>query len=162
MVDATFANTSAETKTETEQAFQLGFITMLGNIRLVIYAIGTAIVIAILLVAMNTMMMAARERTREIAILKAIGFTDRRVLGLVLAESMLLGLTGGVLGAGLARVVFGLTDFTAGGFFPRFAVTDGTIARALAIAAFLGLVSGAVPALTAARLKIVDALRHAG
>lgn len=161
-IDAGFANSAAETKTETEKAFQLGFITMLGNIRLVIYAIGTAIVIAILLVAMNTMMMAARERTREIAILKAIGFTDRTVLGLVLAESMLLGLTGGLLGAGLARVVFDLTDFTAGGFFPRFAVTGGTIARALAIAAFLGLISGAVPALSAARLKIVDALRHAG
>ncbi|MBM4116125.1 FtsX-like permease family protein, partial [bacterium] len=161
-IDAGFANSAAETKTETEKAFQLGFITMLGNIRLVIYAPGTAIVIAILLVAMNTMMMAARERTREIAILKAIGFTDRTVLGLVLAESMLLGLTGGLLGAGLARVVFDLTDFTAGGFFPNFSVTGGTIARALAIAAFLGLVSGAVPALSAARLKIVDALRHAG
>lgn len=161
-IDADFANSAAETKTETEKAFQLGFITMLGNIRLVIYAIGTAIVIAILLVAMNTMMMAARERTREIAILKAIGFTDRRVLGLVLAESLLLALAGGGLGAGLARLVFDLTDFTAGGFFPRFAVTGGTMLRALAIAAFLGLISGAVPALSAARLKIVDALRHAG
>ncbi len=161
-IDLSFANSPAETKTETEKAFQLGFITMLGNIRMVIYAIGTAIVIAILLVSMNTMMMAARERTREIAILKAIGFTDRTVLGLVLAESMLLGLTGGVLGAGLARLVFAASDFTAGGFFPRFVVTGGTMARALGIAAFLGLISGAIPALNAARLRITDALRHAG
>ncbi len=76
-IDATFANSPAETKTETEKAFQLGFISMLGNIQAVIYAVGTAIVIAIMLVAMNTMMMAARERTREIAVLKALGFNDQ-------------------------------------------------------------------------------------
>jgi putative ABC transport system permease protein len=111
---------------------------------------------------MNTMMMAARERTREIAVFKAIGFTDRAVLLLVLAESLLISLAGGILGAGFARVIFDSTDFTAGGFFPSFVVTWGTIARALGIAAFLGLVSGAIPAWNAARLKVVDALRHAG
>lgn len=161
-IDATFANSPAETKTETEKAFQLGFITMLGNIQTVIVAIGTVIVIAIILVSMNTMMMAARERTREIAILKALGFTNRAVLGLVLAESLLISLAGGVLGTGLARTVFSLTDFNAGGFFSSFIVTWGTVARAIAIAAFLGLVSGVVPAWNAARLKVVDALRHAG
>ena len=126
-IDATFANSAAETKTETEKAFQLGFITMLGNIRAVIYAVGTAIVIAIMLVSMNTMMMAARERTREVAVLKAVGFTDRTVLGLVLAESLLISLTGGILGTGLARVVYDVTGFTGGGFFPSFVVTWGTI-----------------------------------
>jgi putative ABC transport system permease protein len=161
-IDATFANSSAETKTETEKAFQLGFISMLGNIQAVIYAVGTAIVIAIILVAMNTMMMAARERTREIAVLKALGFTNRMVLGLVLAESLMIALLGGLLGAGLAKAVFDASDFTAGGFFPRFSVTWGTFAQALGIAAFLGLLSGAIPAANAARLKVVDALRHAG
>jgi putative ABC transport system permease protein len=161
-VDATFANSPAETKTETEKAFQLGFITMLGNIQMVILSVGTAIVIAIMLVSMNTMMMAARERTREVAVLKALGFTDRAVLNLVLSESLMISLLGGLLGAGLARLTFGLTDFTAGGFFPRFYVTDGTILRALGIALTLGLISGAIPAWNASRLRVVDALRHSG
>jgi len=162
MIDATFANSAAETKTETEKAFQLGFITMLGNIRAVIYAVGSAIVVAIMLVSMNTMMMAARERTREVAVLKAIGFTDRTVLGLVLAESLLIALAGGFLGTALARVLYDASGFTAGGFFPNFRVTGGTIARAVGIATALGLLSGAIPAANAARLKIVDALRHVG
>lgn len=162
IVDATFANSAAETKTETEKAFQLGFISMLGNIQAVIYALGTAIVIAIGLVSMNTMMMAARERTREIAVLKALGFNDRTVVGLVLAESLLITLVGGLLGAGLARLVFTFSNFTAGGFFQQFLVTDGTMAQAMGIALFLGLVSGLAPAWNAARLRIVDALRHAG
>jgi putative ABC transport system permease protein len=161
-IDATFANSSAETKTETEKAFQLGFITMLGNIRTVIYAVGSAIVIAIMLVSMNTMMMAARERTREIAVMKAVGFTDRTVLALVLTESLLIALVGGILGTGLARLVFGATDFTAGGFFPNFYVTWGTILRALSIAAALGILSGAIPAINASRLRVIDALRHVG
>jgi putative ABC transport system permease protein len=161
-IDATFANSAAETKTETEKAFQLGFITMLGNIRTVIYAVGTAIVIAIMLVSMNTMMMAARERTREIAVMKAVGFNDHTVLALVLAESLLIALAGGLLGTGLARIVFGATDFTAGGFFPGFYVTWGTVFRALGIAAVLGLLSGAIPAMNASRLKVIDALRHTG
>jgi putative ABC transport system permease protein len=84
------------------------------------------------------------------------------VLGLVLAESLMIALLGGIVGAGLAKAVFDMSDFTAGGFFPRFAVAWGTFAQALAIAAFLGLLSGAIPAANAARLKVVDALRHAG
>ncbi len=120
VVDATFANSAAETKTETEKAFQLGFITMLGNIQAVIYAVGTAIVIAIILVSMNTMMMAARERTREIAVLKALGFTDRAVVALVLAESLLITLVGGLLGAGLARAGVRADRLHGGRFLPEF------------------------------------------
>ncbi len=162
VIDATFANSAAETKTETEKAFQLGFITMLGNIQAVIYAVGTAIVAAIMLVSMNTMMMAARERTREIAVLKAVGFTDRQVMGLVLAEALLISLSGGILGTVAARTVFSATDFTAGGFFPAFDVTTGTMLRSIGIALTMGLLSGAIPAWNAARLKLVDALRHVG
>ena len=161
-IDATFSNSAAETRTETEKAFQLGFISMLGNIRAIIFAVGTAIIIAIFLVAMNTMMMAARERTREMAILKAIGFTDRMVMALVLGESALIALVGGLLGPAFAKLVFSVTDFTAGGFFPSFTVTGGTIHRALVIAIALGVISGAIPAYNAARLKVVDALRHVG
>ncbi len=115
-----------------------------------------------MLVSMNTMMMAARERTREVAVLKAVGFTDRAVLGLVLDESLLISLPGGLLGTGLARLIYSLTDFTGGGFFPSFVVTDGTMVRALGIALVLGLLSGAIPAWNASRLKVVDALRHVG
>jgi putative ABC transport system permease protein len=161
-IDATFANSPAETKTETEKAFQLGFLSMLGNIRAVVFAIGSAIVIAILLVSMNTMMMAARERTREVAVLKALGFPDGTVLAMILAESLLISLTGGILGSALARIVYDASHFTAGGFFPSFVVTGGTIARALGIAAAMGLLSGAIPAADAFRLRVVDALRHAG
>jgi putative ABC transport system permease protein len=161
-IDATFANSPAETKTETEKAFQLTFITMLGNIRAVVVALGSAIVIAIFLVSMNTMMMAGRERMRELAILKALGFTDRGVVALVLAESLLIALVGGALGTGLARLVFAATDFTAGGMLPRFVVTDGTVAAGIGLALLLGGVSGAAPAWTAARLRVVDALRHTG
>ncbi len=162
LIDATFANSAAETKTETEKAFQLGFITMLGNIRTVIFAIGTAIVIAIFLVSMNTMMMAARERTKEMAILKAIGFTDAAVLGLVLTESILIAITGGIVGTAFAKALFHFSDFTVGGFFPSFVVTWGTVARALGIALALGIISGAIPALNASRLRVVDAMRHTG
>jgi putative ABC transport system permease protein len=134
----------------------------LGNIRAVIYAVGTAIVIAIMLVSMNTMMMAARERTREVAVLKAVGFTDRTVLGLVLTESLLISLTGGVLGTVLARVVYDVSGFTGGGFFPSFVVTFDTMGRATGIAVVMGVLSGAIPAWNASRLKVVDALRHVG
>ena len=123
---------------------------------------GTAIVIAIMLVSMNTMMMAARERTREVAVLKAVGFTDRTILGLVLTESLLISLTGGILGTVLARVVYGATGFTGGGFFPSFVVTFSTMGRATGIAVIMGLLSGAIPAWNASRLKVVDALRHVG
>jgi len=78
------------------------------------------------------------------------------------AESLAIALAGGLLGTGLARLVFDLTDFTAGGFFPRFTVTPGTMLRGLGIALFLGALSGAVPTWNAARLRVVDALRHVG
>jgi putative ABC transport system permease protein len=161
-IDATFANSAAETKTETEKAFQLGFITMLGNIRAVIYAVGTAIVIAIMLVSMNTMMMAARERTREVAVLKAVGFPNRTVLALILTESLIISLTGGILGTVMAKVIYDVSGFNGGGFFSTFVVTWGTMARATGIAVLMGLLSGAIPAWNASRLKVVDALRHVG
>ncbi len=134
-VDATFANSPAETKTETEKAFQLGFITMLGNIQTVIYAVGTAIVIAIMLVSMNTMMMAARERTREMAVLKALGFTDRAVLDLVLAR-----VADDLTPRGSARGGSGPPHLRPDRLHSRWFlsaasyVTDGTILRALGIA----------------------------
>jgi hypothetical protein len=99
-IDATFRNTDAETKTETERAFQLGFISMFGNIKMLIGSICTVVVFTMILVTASTMSMAIRERMREIAVLKAIGFNTRHVFGLILAESFGLAMVGGLIGCG--------------------------------------------------------------
>ncbi len=158
-IDQQFRNSTAPTKTETERAFQAGFVTMWGNIGFLVRAIGTAVFFAILFVAANTMMMAARERIREIAVLKTVGFNDRQVFGMVIAESVAITLAGGVAGLALARMAFaGKTPLDA--FFPGFGVTAGTIALGLALAIALGFVSGAIPAWQSARLSVAGALRH--
>ena len=158
-VDAIYENSPEPTKTETEKAFQAGFIQMMGNINLLLTILGSAIVFAIMLVTINTMMMAARERTSEIAILKTIGFSDALVLRMVAAESMLLSLVGGILGCGLAYALFHRVNFTAGGMIPNFRVLPETLAWGLLVAVVMGLLSGLVPAIQAARLQIAGALR---
>lgn len=158
-IDAQFRNSTAPTKTETEKAFQAGFVTMWGNIGFLVKAIGTAVFFAILFVAANTMMMAVRERIGEIAVLKTVGFQDRTIFWLVLAESVLIALVGGAIGLMLARVAFlGQTPLNA--FFPGFGVSPGTIGLGLVLAALLGAVSGAIPAVQSARLSVVSALRR--
>ncbi len=159
-VDALFANSSTETRTESEQAFQMGFISMLGNIQFAVNLIGFAVIVAIILVAMNTMMMAARERTAEVATLKALGFDDGSVVAMVVAEAMLIALVGGGLGVGLARVVYEQIGFTGGGFFPSFIVRGSTMLQGLGIALLLGGISALWPAIRAARLREVDGLRN--
>lgn len=159
-VDQVFANSAAETRTETEKAFQLGFVTMMGNIKGAVRIISTFVLAGFLLVAINTMIMAARERTREIAILKTLGFADDLVLRLMLVESTAIAFTGGLIGCLGATGVFKLASF-GGGMFANFAVRGQTIAFGLGIAAAMGLISGLVPAVNAARLRVVDALRAA-
>jgi putative ABC transport system permease protein len=158
-VDDLFRNSSTPTRTETEKAFTLGFISMLGNVRLLLLLIGSAIVFAIMLVTINTMMMAFRERTTEVAVLKTLGYSDALVLNLVGVEAMLVALAGGVIGCGLALGVFRAVDFTAAGLLPSFRVTAGTVALGLLLSAAMGFLSGLVPAVQAARLPIVQALR---
>jgi putative ABC transport system permease protein len=159
-IDALFANSRAETRTETEEAFQAGFISMMGNVQFAVNLIGFAVVLAIILVAMNTMMMAARERLPEIAIFKILGFSDRDVVGMVVLEAMLIALIGGALGCLLARVLFEQTHFTMGGMFPSFIVRGTTIAQGLVISALLGIFSALWPAIQANRLREAEALRH--
>lgn len=161
-VDALFQNSPQPTKTETEKAFQAGFISMIGNVQLLLTIIGSAIVFAIMLVTINTMMMAARERTAEVAVLKTLGFTDGLILRLVGCEALLLSLLGGILGCGLAAVVFHESDFTAGGFFPNFRVLPETVGFGLLLATVMGVLSGIVPALQAASLRIASAIRKVG
>jgi putative ABC transport system permease protein len=157
-IDQVFANSAAETRTETEKAFQLGFITMYGNIKGAIRVVSIFVLAGFLLVAINTMLMAARERTREIAVLKTLGFPDGLILQLVLAESTFIAVLGGLIGCLGALLLFKGMAF-GGGLFGNFAVRGATVATGIAIAAGMGIVSGLVPALAAARLRVVDALR---
>jgi putative ABC transport system permease protein len=158
-VDAAFENSAYPTRTETERAFQAGFISMMGNIPFVIRVLGGAIAFAILLVAMNTMMMAIRERTSEFAVMKTLGFSDSYLFALVFAEAALITLLGGAAGAFLAKLAI-----EGGGmripFFPPMSIHWETVVTGILLAAFMGAASGIVPAYQAARLKIVDALRR--
>ena len=159
-VDAMFENSSAATLTESEQAFQAGFVSMYGNVPFVLRVIGFAIVFAILLVAANTMMMAFRERTSEIGVMKTLGFGDGTVFGLVLAEAAVITLGGGVFGALLAKFLLEGSGFNVGGFLPPMSVYWGTVMTGIGIAFLMGAVSGLIPAWRAANLRIVDALRR--
>jgi putative ABC transport system permease protein len=158
-VDAMFKSSSYPTRTETERAFTAGFISMLGNVRLLLLLIGSAIVFAIMLVTVNTMMMAFRERTTEVAILKTLGFSRTLILNLVAGEAMVVSFLGGVVGCGIAVLVFQVVDFNFEGMFPTFRVGVGTVAWGLVLAAGMGFLSGIVPAFQAARLEIAGALR---
>ena len=159
-IDDLFRNSSSPTKTGTEQAFNASFATMWGNVSLLMNTIGMAVVFAILLVTANAMMMSARERTRELAVLKTIGFTDRRLFGLVMLEAGVITVIGAALGLGAAKLVYRATNFNAAGFLPGFDVTPATLALGAGVALVLMLASGIVPAVRAARLPVVAALRN--
>lgn len=159
-VDGAFENSAAATRTESEQAFQAGFISMYGNIPFAIRVIGLAVVFAILLVAANTMVMAVRERTAEIGVLKTLGFSDATVFAVILAEAALITVTGGALGALGAKFALEGSEFNLAGFLPPMTVYWGTVVTGILIAGGVGAVSGLIPAWTAFRLPIVDALRR--
>lgn len=161
-VDSLFRNTSAPTKTETEKAFVLAFLSQVGNVRLLITTIATVVIFTIVLVAANTMAMSIRERVREIAILKALGFRKLHILWLLVGESTLLALGGALIGAYAARVAFlrvKISSITAG-FVQRFYVTNGTVLLCAAIGIFVGVAAAGIPAWHAARKRAVDALRE--
>jgi putative ABC transport system permease protein len=164
-VDSMFANSSAPTKTETEKAFQASFVSMLGNVTGLITGIGFVVVFAITLISANTMAMSARERSTEVAVMKAIGFTPGLILALVLAEAALISLIGGAVGAFGARLFYGFMslDFGGvGGLFDNFSISAQTIALSLAASILMGVISGGFPAWSAARIRIVDGLRRVG
>jgi putative ABC transport system permease protein len=159
-IDDQFRNSGSPTKTGTEQAFNASFATMWGNVSLLMGTIGMAVVFAILLVTANAMMMSARERTGEVAVLKTIGFTDRALFGLVMLEAGIIALVGAGLGLGGAKLLYRATNFNAGGFLPGFDVTTNTLLLGAAVALLLMLASGLAPAVRAARLPVVQALRR--
>jgi putative ABC transport system permease protein len=158
-VDEQFANSPFETRTETEKSFALSFAKQAGNIGFLLTAIGTVVFFTLLLVTGNTMAIAVRERTSELAILKAVGFSDRFVLFLVLAESLIIAVIGGVLGLALAKGFTLMGDPTKG-LLPRFNLPTMTMILGLAMALAVGAVSGLIPALGAMQLRIVNALRR--
>jgi len=163
-VDGLFKNSPYPTKTESEKAFQLSFISSLGNVKAFILSICFAVVFATLLVSANTMAMSIRERTREVAVLKTIGFTRRKILSLYIGESVTVALIGGILGCLLAAgMVFGMAHAPGMGFFfLGMAVTWPTVLLAVAVAGTVGFLSAIFPAYHAAKVDIVDGLRHIG
>lgn len=159
LVDQEFENSPYETKTEPEGAFIQGWAKQVGNIALITAAIVGAVFFTILLVAGNTMSQAVRERTGELGVLKAIGFTNGQVLGMVLAESCLVAVLGGALGLALAWLITSGGDPT-GGMLPQFFFPHRAFLIGLAFSLGLGLVAGLFPALSAMRLRVGDALRR--
>jgi putative ABC transport system permease protein len=157
-IDAMFVNSTAETSTDTEKAFNKAFAAQFGNIALIVVLVVGAAFITILMIVGNTMALCIRERTREIGVLKTLGFSGPRVLGLVLGESVLLALLGGLPGLALAYLITASLRPSVSGFLPGFALTPAIAAQALALMLALGLVTGILPALAAWRLKINTAL----
>jgi putative ABC transport system permease protein len=159
-IDEKFANSSYETKTETESAFAAGFAKQFGNIELLILTIGSVVFFTLLLVTGNTMAISVRERTSELAVLKAIGLTDRTVLFLVLAESMLIALVGGVLGLLLAWAAIPVVSAALTGLLPPLLLSKTMLSLGLAFALFVGAASGLLPGIGAMRLRVVNAMRR--
>jgi putative ABC transport system permease protein len=157
-IDQMFANSSAETSTDTEKAFNKAFAAQLGNIALIVLLVVGAAFVTILMIVGNTMVMAVRERTREIAVLKTLGFTGGRLLRLVLGESVLLALLGGLPGLALAFLVTLLVRDQLANFVPGIALTPRIVVLGLVLMLGLGFATGLVPALNAFRLKIAVAL----
>jgi putative ABC transport system permease protein len=157
-IDAMFANSSDETATDTEKAFNKAFAAQLGNIAFIVLLVVGAAFVTILMIVGNTMVISVRERTREIGVLKTLGFSGVRVLRLVLGESLLLALLGGIPGLGLAVLVTVLVRDSLANFVPGIAVTPGIALGGVILMLGLGLITGLVPALNAMRLNIATAL----
>jgi putative ABC transport system permease protein len=163
-IDEMFHNSPLQTKTESEKAFQLGFVASLGNIKAFILGICGAVMFAIMLVSGTTMAMSVRSRTREVAVLKTLGFTRQRVLSIFVSEAVTLSVVGGLLGvlAAIPVLAFITHGFIGLGIPIGMQVKPPAAALALLVSVVLGLVSGYLPAYRASRMNIVEALRHIG
>jgi putative ABC transport system permease protein len=160
-IDDEYRNATVQTKTESEQQYLLGFVSMLGNVKVFLIAISGAVMFTILLVSANTMAMSVRERVCEVGVLKTLGFTDGNILGMILGEAIAISLLGGAFGFLLSTVlVGGVKQSPAGLFLPPMSAFQPSVATACILTAcVIGFVSSVVPALGAARTPIVDALR---
>jgi putative ABC transport system permease protein len=161
-VDALFKNSDAETKTETEKAFAAGFISMSSAIITGLQIVSYVIIGIIFLVLCNTMLMAARERTREYAVLKTLGFTSGKLASIIFGESIAIGVIGGLLGILLTYPVVGGFAVGMARFFPFVIVDPLTVILAGSFALLVGIVSGIFPVVRSTRMTIVDGLRTIG
>ncbi|NDK37849.1 ABC transporter permease [Pseudoxanthomonas gei] len=157
-IDAISQNSDHETKSQTEQAFQQSFAKQFADIGLIVTAIMGAVFFTLLLLTGNTMSQAVRDRIPELAVLKTLGFTNGTVLALVLVESILLIVLGGVIGMGLAAVIIPILSAASNGLLSLPSIPSQTWLLGLSLMLGIGIVVGALPAMRAMRLKIVDAL----
>lgn len=159
-IDAEFANSPNETKTETESAFAANWVKQFGNIQFLIVSIGTVVFFTLLLVTGNTMAISVRERTSELAVFKAIGFSDRAVLLFVLAEALTIALFGGLLGILGALIVVPALGKALTGLLPSIVLAPSMVVFGLGLAILVGFASGVIPGVSAMRLRVVNALRR--
>jgi putative ABC transport system permease protein len=159
-IDAEFLNSPNETKTESESTWIANWVKQWGNIQVLILSIGTVVFLTLLLVTGNTMAISVRERTSELAVFKAIGYSDRFILFFVLAESMAVALFGGILGLLVAKLVIPVLAKGLSSMLPNLILSPAILGLGLATALFVGLLSGLLPGLGAMRLRVVNALRR--
>jgi putative ABC transport system permease protein len=158
-IDDDFANSPYETLTQTEKAFATSFAKQMGNVEFLVMTIGSVVFFTLLLVTGNTMAIAVRERTGELAVLKTIGFPDFGILALILAESVLIAGQGGLLGLALAKL-FTLGGDPTRGMLGTFYLPWGSLGLGFGLALGVGVIAGLLPAVSAMRLRVVDALRR--
>ena len=158
-IDDEFANSPYETKTETESAFAAGWVKQFGNIEFLILAIGSVVFFTLLLVTGNTMAISVRERTGELAILKAIGFKNGSILLFILAESLTIALIGGLAGLGLALAAIPVMGAALNGLLPNLIISKSMLATGIGFALLVGAASGILPGIGAMRLRVVEAFR---
>lgn len=159
-IDAEFANSPNETKTEAESAFAANWVKQFGNIQFLIVTIGAVVFFTLLLVTGNTMAISVRERTSELAVLKAIGYSDRAVLFFVLAESLVIALFGGLLGLGLAMAAMPVLGVALSSILPNLVLPGSILLLGLLVAVIVGIASGLLPGIGAMRMRVVNALRR--
>jgi putative ABC transport system permease protein len=167
-IDGAFADSPAPTRTESEHAFMLSFVSFVGNVKLFLLAIGGAVTFTILLVSANTISMSVRERIGEVGILKTLGFSSSEVLGMILGESAFIGLVGGIVGCAIAVVLsLGIAQAAHHGSafvqsLRSFSMTPLSAALTILAALAISAMAALAPAVSAARAPIVESLRHTG
>jgi len=164
-IDKMFENSDAPTKTLTEKQFQLQFMEMMGNVKLLINGISLIILFAVTLIVANTVAMSARERVTEIAVMRTLGFGRGHILGFILSEAVLMSLLGGILGVVIAKyliipaLVVGASKTSISIWLVNFKVSLPTLLMAFAVSVGVGILAGFLPAIQSSRLRIVDGLR---